>query len=392
MLPVWAELLLLLAAGTVLVYHGTVIVLAAQMPSLDPAESSEPASVRRHVSVVIAARNEETDLPSTLDALLAQDYPNFEIVVVDGDSTDRTREVARERGPRVRVLEEPPLPDGWVGKNWGCTVGAEATEGDYLFFLDADVRLEPSALRTTVDWAEREGADLATIAPRVEMRGFWECLILPFFSEMVLVYFRAPRVNLPGSSAAMANGQFLLVRRSAYDAVGGHRAVRGVVLEDVALARRFRADGLRLRMAIGPRLAVTRMYRDRGEMFEGLLKNVHDTEFVAARQLGLLIGLVACYLLPLGLLPFGLWVGAPILVGMGAFLDVALFGKQLMLARGVGAPAVYGLLYPLAVAYYLRLLGASLVRGVGGQPIHWKGREYSLHVRSAPNALEAAKR
>jgi chlorobactene glucosyltransferase len=378
MVPLWAELLLLLAAGIVLLYHGGVIVLATQMPKLEPSDPRPTDPSASRVSVVIAARNEEADLPATLDGVLAQDYPNLEIVVVDGDSTDRTREVARERSPRVRVLEEPPLPAGWVGKNWACATGASATSGEYLFFLDADVRLEPAAVRTTVEWVVRESADLATVVPRVAMEGFWERLILPFFSEMVLVHFRAPRVNLANSSAAIANGQYLFVRRSSYESVGGHAAIRGTVLEDVALARRFRAQGLRLRMALAPHLATTRMYRNRHELFEGLLKNVHGTEFVAARQIGFLAGLLTLYLLPLGLLPFGLWTDTPVLTGVGAFLYVAIFGKQAVFARGSGAPAVYGLLYPLAVAYYLGLVGTSLARGIAGRAIPWKGRTYAL--------------
>ncbi|MFZ1023850.1 MAG: glycosyltransferase family 2 protein [Thermoplasmata archaeon] len=380
MVPLWVQLLLLVAAGMVLLYHGTVILFAAQLPRLEPSTAPPSSGPRPRVSVVIAARDEELDLPETLNGVLAQDYPNLEIVVVDGGSTDRTREIARDRDPRIRVLEEPPLPPGWVGKNWACEVGARATKGEYLFFLDADVRLESSAIRTTVEWAERESADLATTAPRVAMEGFWERLVLPFFSEMVLVYFRAPRVNLATSSAAMANGQFLLVRRSSYDTVGGHAAVRGAVLEDVALARRFRAHGLTLRMALAPGLGTTRMYRDRHEMFEGLLKNVHGTEFVAARQVGFLVGLATLYLLPLGLLPFGLWTGTPLLIGVGAFLYLALFGKQVIFARGSGAPAVYGLLFPLAVAYYLRLVGSSLARGWARQPTTWKGRAYPLRL------------
>jgi chlorobactene glucosyltransferase len=389
MVPFWTELVFLSAAGLVLVYHGMALLYAAQMPRLDAGDFPTLNVPLPRVSVVIPARNEETDLPATLDALLAQDYPSLEIVVVDGGSTDRTRAVAEARSPRVRVLEEPALPAGWVGKNWGCAVGAAHTTGEFLLFLDADVRLAPSTLRTTVEWALRESADLATIAPRVEMGSFWERLVLPFFTEMVLVYFRAPRVNLPHSSAAMANGQYLLVRRSAYESVGGHTAVHGTILEDVAIARRFRSRGLKLRLALASRLATTRMYRNRHEMFEGLLKNIHGTEFSAPRQFGFLVGLVTLYLLPLGLLPLGVVTGDALLVGVGAFLYLAMFGKQVILARGSGAPAQFGLLYPIAVGYYIGLVGTSLARGIRGRPTVWKGRAYALQY--PPSAAPARK-
>jgi chlorobactene glucosyltransferase len=382
-LPTWTVLVLLAAAVVVLVYQGVAIVFAYQMPTLAPAAPGAAPSTR--VSVVIAARNEADDLPGTLDTLLAQDYRLLEIVVVDGGSTDGTPQVIDARSPRVRRIDEPPLPDGWVGKNWACWTGATATTGEWLLFLDADVRLHPAAVRTVVAWAESEHADLATISPRVEMAGFWERLVIPFWTQMILTYFRVPRVNRSDSSAAMANGQFLLLRRTVYEQVGGHAAIRSYVLEDVEIARRVRAAALTLRIAHAADLAVTRMYRDPGEMFEGLLKNVHGTEFSAGRLVGFWVGLFGLFLLPLALLPFGWWAQSGLLIAMGAFLWVALFGKHVGFARALGAPAVYGLLYPLAVLYYLRLVSVSLVRGLRHQPVSWKGRAYPLLKPSGPN-------
>lgn len=376
MLLLWVVVLLLLASVVVLLFQGVAILFAYTMPILPPAPPG-PAPARR-VSVVIAARNEENDLPTTLDGLLAQDYPNLEIVVVDGASTDGTGSIIDARAPRVRRIEEDPLPSGWVGKNWACWTGAQSTSGEWLLFLDADVRTHPAAVRTVVEWAEKEKADVTSIAPTVEMVGFWERVVLPFYIQTILVYFRAPRVNRDSSGAAIANGQFCLVRRSAYERAGGHAAVRGYVLEDIELARRVKGSGGRLRMAQAPELARTRMYRDRHEMFEGLLKNVHGREFSAVRMVGFLVGLITLFLLPLAVLPLGLLTGSLLLTGMGALLWIALFGKHVGFARGVRAPAAYGLLFPLAVGFYLVLITTSLVRGVQGRPVTWKGRSYDL--------------
>ncbi len=183
----------------------------------------------------------------------------------------------------------------------------------------------------------------------------------------------------------MVNGQFLLIRRSAYERLGGHAAVRSYVLEDVAIARRARAEGLTLRIASAPELATTRMYQNRQEMFEGLLKNIHGLEFSAARQVGFLAGLVGFFLLPLAVLPFGLWTGSLLLTLVGAVLWVALFGKHVAFAHSVGGGASYGLLFPLAVVYYLRLVAVSLVRGQQRRPVTWKGRSYPLVDPSGPN-------
>ena len=368
----------LTASVAVLFYHGVALWLAREMPRLDPAPVGSSAPPSPRVSVVIAARDEEMDLPATLDHLVRQEGVELEIVVVEGGSHDRTREVIDARSPRVRRLEEPPLPAGWVGKNWACWTGAEATEGDWLLFLDADVRLAPTAVRTTLDWAEREDATLATIAPRVEMVGWWERLILPFYIQMVLTYFRAPHVNRPSSKTAMANGQYWLIRRHDYAAIGGHAAVRGSVLEDVAIARRVRREGRRIRLAWAPELATTRMYRNRGELFEGLVKNIHGVEFSAGRQLGFLGGLIGLFWVPLAVLPLGLATGSLPLTAVGAVLYVALFGKHAAFARAVGAPARYGLLFPVAVGFYVVLVVTSLVRGLRGGSVTWKGRAYAL--------------
>jgi chlorobactene glucosyltransferase len=372
------------AAVVVLLYQGLALWLAREMPRLDPTPTGPEVRARPRVSVVIAARDEEEELPASLDALLAQEGVDLDIVVVEGGSRDRTREVIDARSPPVRRLEEPPLPSGWVGKNWACWTGAQATDGEWLLFVDADVRLHPAAVRTTLDWAERERAALATLAPRVEMVGFWERVVLPFYVQMVLSYFRAPHVNRDRSRTAMANGQYWLVRRRDYDALGGHAAVRGSVLEDVAIARRFRASGQRIRLAWAPELATTRMYRDRHELFEGILKNVHGTEFSAVRQVGFVAGLLGLFLAPLAVLPVGVAVGSPTLVVTGAVLAVALFGKHAAFARAVGAPAAYGLLFPVAVGFYLVAVATSLGRGLRGGGVSWKGRSYPMDGHRSP--------
>jgi len=372
------------AAVVVLLYQGLALWLAREMPRLDPEPVAEGAGPPPSVSVVIAARDEEADLPGALDGVLAQDLPGLEVVVVDGGSRDGTRQVIEARAPRVRRLEEPPLPVGWVGKNWACWTGARATTGEWLLFLDADVRLDPSAVRTTLAWAQREGAAVASLAPRVEMVGPWERIVLPFYVQMVLTYFRAPHVNRARSRTAMANGQYWLVRRRDYDALGGHAAVRGFVLEDVAIARRFRAAGRPIRIAWAPRLATTRMYRDRHEMFEGILKNIHGTEFRASRQAGFAVGLVALFWAPLALLPFGLAVGSLPLAVTGAVTSAALFGKHALLARAVGAPAAYGLLFPVAVGFYLAAVLTSLSRGLRRGSVLWKGRAYAVGSERSP--------
>jgi chlorobactene glucosyltransferase len=361
-----------------LVFQGLPLLLAVQMPRLDPPTAPSLPPAPETVGVILAARNEEADIGPALDGLLAQRGVRVEIVVVDGGSTDGTREAVLQRGPGVRLIEEPPLPAGWVGKNWACDVGYRASKADWVLFTDADLRYHPDAVATTLAWAETERADLATLAPHVEVRSFWEKVVLPFYVQLVLTYFRTPRVNVDSSHTAMANGQYTLVRRHAYDEVGGHAAVRGYVLEDVAIARRFRAARKRIRVAWAPELLTTRMYRNRTEMFEGLKKNVHDTRFSAGRQAAFLVGLIGLFWIPLAVLPLGWWAGSLPLVALGAFVYVAWFAKHALFARAIGMSGWYGLLFPVAAAFYVALLLSSLADGLRGRPVTWKGRSYPM--------------
>lgn len=378
MLALAVVVLLLVATVLVLLYQGVAILFAYEMPRLGPAPVEPSPPTHPTVSVVIAARDEEEELPATLDSLLAQDYPSLEILVVEDGSTDRTPEVIAARAPRVRRVAPPPLPDGWTGKNWACWTGAWAATGDWLLFLDADVKTHPTAVRSAVDWALRERADLASLAARIETVGFWERVVLPFFVQLTLLVFRAPHVNRERSRAAIANGQFWLTPRREYFGMGGHEAVRSTIQEDVAIARRYRAAGRRLRIAWAPELAVTRMYRDRAEMFEGLLKNLSGSDYSVRRLTADAVGLTGLYLLPLALLPYAWWVGSGLLVGAGLVLYVALFGKHAAFARAVGTPRRYGLLYPIAVGFFLALFGTALARRLRGRSVQWKGRSYPV--------------
>ncbi len=376
MLPLWAIVAVLIGSGAALLYQGLAILYAYQMPRLVPAVPAPAPVPLPRVSVIIAARNEELDLPATLDDLLAQDYPNLEILVVEDGSTDGTRAVIESRAPRVRLVPESSLPEGWVGKNWACATGARAATGDWLLFMDADVRTHPSAVRVALRWALAERADLTTLATRIEMASFWERLVMPFYVQMVLIGFRAPHVNRPRSRAAMANGQFWITTRAAYEQVGGHVAVRSAIVEDVALARRYRAVGLRLRVAWAPDLAQTRMYRDRHEMFEGLVRTTQGAEASAARLLGSGAAIAAFFLLPLLVLPLGLASGSLVLAAVGGFLWIALFGKHVAFDRAIGAPASYGLLFPVSAGYYVVVVATAFVHRVRGIPVQWKGRAY----------------
>jgi glycosyltransferase involved in cell wall biosynthesis len=229
--------------------------------------------VRPLVSVIVPARNEEPSLSRCLQSLVSQTGMSSEVIVVDDGSTDRTREIA-ESIAGVRVIDAGPLPVGWSGKVNAMLAGARVAQGDWLLFTDADTVHRPGSLARALAEAKQHGAALLSYSPAQEVDGFWEKAVMPvIFAELAATY-RPSEVSNPASAAAAANGQYLLISRAAYDAVGGHAAVARSLLEDVALARAVKASGRKLWFRFGGDAVSTRMYRSFLELKEGWTKNL----------------------------------------------------------------------------------------------------------------------
>jgi hypothetical protein len=232
-----------------------------------------PDLERPVVSIIVPARNEETSLSACLESLVSQSGLTFEIIVVDDGSTDRTCAIAQSF-PKVRVIEPAPLPPGWTGKNNAVVAGARAAKGKWLLFTDADTVHKPGSLARAIAEAEHHHADLLSYSPEQEVHGFWERAVMPvIFAELARKYPPSAVSDFPKNFAA-ANGQYLLISRKAYDAIGGHAAVASSLLEDVALARAVRDAGLRIRFRYGGDAVRTRMYCGFWQMREGWTKNL----------------------------------------------------------------------------------------------------------------------
>lgn len=225
------------------------------------------------VFIIVPARNEEACLGRCLESLVTQTGIDFEIIVVDDASTDRTGEIARSFSS-VRVISAPPLPEDWTGKNNAMAAGVKVANGKWLLFTDADTVHKPGSLAKAVAEAEQHGAALLSYSPEQEVRTFWEKAVMPvIFAELAATY-PPSKVNDPTSPIAAANGQYLLISREAYDAVGGHAAIANSLLEDVALARLVKSSGRRIFFRYGGDAVRTRMYRSWPQMKEGWTKNL----------------------------------------------------------------------------------------------------------------------
>ncbi|NJL33096.1 MAG: glycosyltransferase [Chloroflexaceae bacterium] len=249
---------------------------SGRLPSLvAPADAVGAVPV---VSILIPARNEERGIARCVEGALRQRYPSYEVIVVDDGSTDATPAILARYAahhPHLRVLHGEALPEGWTGKAFACQRAAAVARGEWLLFLDADTAAAPELLAALLTHVQQQRLDLLSVFPFLELDTFWEQAILPAFRTMIRATFPFQQANAPAAQpgAVFANGQCLLVRRSTYNAIGGHGAVRGDVLEDVLLAQRLRAAGAAVGVAMADQYIRVRMYTNGREVLEGLTKN-----------------------------------------------------------------------------------------------------------------------
>jgi len=362
------------------------IVRARHSRSLDE-ERSEPPDDAPLVSIVIPARNESRNIAQCLESVLASTYARLEVIVVDDHSTDDTGSIAASiaaRDPRVRVLVPPPLPSDWFGKQWACASGAATATGTILGFLDADTRPAPDLVTRVVNAMATRHADLLSVAGTQELGGFWERLVQPrVFTVLLQRYGSTEHVNRSRfASHKIANGQCLWVRRDAYDAVGGHAAVRDKVAEDLALAQYWFRAGRTVSLVLGLDQLSTRMYTSLRELVEGWGKNVFagGRDAMPLGALGraifpvLLVTPPLLQLVPPAVLALGLAgiVGSAALTWAAIATGANLVWWTLVYAWLRMSPA-YALLHPLGAAVLLYVVVRSMVRG---SRVRWKEREY----------------
>lgn len=305
------------------------------------------------------------------------------MIVVDDLSTDRTGEILQllaARIPKLRILSTRELPEGWIGKNYAVSLGAAAALGDWLLFTDADTFHLPGSLRRALTDVVDHDAVLVSYSPEQELGTFWERALIPFVYCRLAARFPIARVNDPRRPDAAANGQFVLVLRDAYESVGGHAAVRGEIVEDVALARLVKQRGLRIYFAAPIGIVRTRMYRSLGAMWQGWTKNLYPLMGGGVRStltelevfpLAEILALALVWALLFRGERASCWILAAILAGalLGAHLRYAL-----ALYRNLFRVSLVQYYIPGA-CLYVAAFAASWWKNTRGAVV-WKGREY----------------
>lgn len=332
------------------------------------------------------ARNEEDCIGACLESLVSQTGVQFEILLVDDGSTDSTRAIAATF-PQVQIVDPGLPPAGWSGKNNAVTAGARAANGEWLLFTDADTVHLPGSLQRALAEARDRKAALLSYSPEQDVRSLAEKAVMPVIFAELATTFRPSEVSDPNSPAAAANGQYILVERAAYDAVGGHEAVAGSLLEDVALARAVKQSGRTIFFRYGGDAVRTRMYRSFAQLCEGWTKNL---ALLFPRPIELSVRRAVEFILLSGTLLLSFlsarWTGATsltIVLFCGALAIWISFLRRILRAHFSWDAT---LLSPLGLPFFSYLLLRSKSKHRSGQ-VAWKGRIYGASGTSSSSKV-----
>lgn len=360
-------------------YHIDIVVEPATPPSNAPL-----------ISVCVPARNEERNIRACIGSILAQDYLNFEVLVLNDRSTDGTSEILRQlsaEDDRLKVIHGSDLPPGWAGKPHALFQASAVARGEWLCFVDADTFLSSETLSSCYVKAIETEADMFTIMTFQILGSFWEKAVMPIVMTALSVGFSPRKVNDPNRRDAIANGQFILIRRSVYDAIGGHESVKDQIVEDKAIAEQAKWNGYRLIVANGYAMARTRMYTSLPEMWEGWTKNIYlglsdRPSLMMLGVFGALLALIAALILPvwplLGLLWYsqgGGWLAMAVVAQSLILWGIVIYARA-RVSIGMGISAGYALTLPLGAGLFAAMMLTSTWKVLSGKGISWKGRMY----------------
>jgi len=335
------------------------------------------------VSVCVPARDEERGIRACLESLLKQDYPEFEVIVVNDHSTDHTGELIRElaeKDSRLIALDGEELPTGWLGKPFALHQAFQKAKGEILLFTDADPVFEPNALRTAVFTMQERNLDALTLMPKAEFGSFWERAVQPVIFGFIGSLTRFGKVNSQDHKSAMGFGAFLMFKRSAYEAISGHEGGKADVLEDVLIAKRLKKAGFKLLVADAKRLFSIRMYYGFREIWIGWRKNMFlAMKRSVARALYYVFMVLAFVLTPYLVLGWNVVVGSDLL-----WIGLSLFGVSMVSAATIktcdelGLGRINACLFPIGAVVMAAIMINSMIQVLVFSRTEWRGRVYSV--------------
>ncbi len=349
------------------------------------------------VSVILPARNEEKYIAKCLDSLLAQDYPNFEVIAINDGSTDRTGEIIKRyagKDRRVVYIETPLKPKGWAGKNWACIRGYEVATGDYMFFTDADTEHSPNVISLAVGHMLAEGLDALTAIPKLICNDLWTRITLPGLSTFLHTRFSPLRVNDPTQKTGYFFGSFFIITRKTYEAVGTHVAVREELVEDGALGFLVKAGGHKLKMVRGEKHINAVWARDLSTLWHGLRRLViplyhqdrHAARLIAAAVFFIMFApfLFLSYSIPAVALAEGI-LSTQTAVALAIIhistIAVLILATAVQSRLGVFQSPFYALGAPASGAIIFFGFASAIIDATKENSVKWRDRQYTVNEK-----------
>jgi len=361
-------------------------------PYLDRFENKN--SQKPRVSVILPARNEEGFIERCLDSLLAQDYPNYEIIAIDDSSEDSTGKIIAQyasKNEKIVHVSAAPKPDGWIGKNWACMEGYKKATGELILFTDSDTKHSKNVITLAVDHLLSLGLDALTVIPKMNCLDVWTRITLPVLSTFLHTRFSALRVNDPTKKTGYFFGSFFIIRKKTYESVGTHEGVKNEIIEDGALGKKVKESGYKMRMVGGTHLVDAVWARDWPTLWNGLKRLMIPLYLQNARiAAGVFVAVLFLLFMPYVFLAYsavfaGQSQSFSALFAMSAISSGLVYCAGIIDSRALQIKIKYGLCGPVGSFVVVSGFFCGILQAKRNMSVSWRGRAYSMrdHVQNS---------
>ena len=359
-------------------------------PYLDKFENTSKTNPK--VSIILPARNEEEFVGKCLDSLVKQDYENYEIIVIDDSSEDKTWEIISEyakKYPKIIPVSAKPKPDGWMGKNWACMEGYRKATGELLLFTDADTTHAENVITLAVSHLNSFGLDALSAIPKMLTFDFWTNITLPMISTFLHTRFSALNVNNPAKKTGYFFGSFFILKKTTYQEIGTHEGVKQEIIEDGALGKKVKDAGYKMKMVRGEHLIEAVWARDKGTLWNALKRLMVPLYLQSGKiAIGIFFAIVFLLFVPFPILAISTSLAieatsAKILCMTSAIASVLIYiGAIIEVKIGLKIKLVYAIFAPLGSLVVVLGFLSGLLQAKRKSAVTWRGRSYSMKDHS----------
>ncbi len=355
-------------------------------PYLDKFENKSKTTPK--VSIILPARNEEDFIRGCLDSLINQDYPNYEIIVIDDSSNDSTGEIISEyakKNSKIIPVTAKPKPDGWMGKNWACMEGYQKATGELLLFTDADTKHSENVMSLAVAQLHSFNLDALSAIPKMVTFDFWTNITLPMISTFLHTRFSALNVNNPSKKTGYFFGSFFIMKKETYEKVGMHEGVKHEIVEDGALGKKVKESGHKMRMVRGDHLIDAVWARDKGTLWNALKRLMVPLYLQNGKiAIGIFFAVLFLLFVPFPILATSIMspsenISAKILFVTSLISSILIYtGAVIEVKMGLKLRIIYALFAPLGSLTVVLGFLSGLIQAKRTSAVSWRGRSYSM--------------